>query len=89
MNTINLEIHLDMSTAAFREDGDDGRTEAAWVLRKIGRAIGLGQDAGAATDSNGNTVGRWWLRGLADPQEIDGAAARGDETWQTGHGINY
>lgn len=53
-----------MDNAAFGDDGNDGRSEAARILGVIARKLDDGtEDKREVFDVNGNVVGNWKIVG--------------------------
>lgn len=58
-----------MDNAAFADDGNDGRTEAARILLIVARKLEQGaDDCGRTIDANGNSVGTWAIKGKVAAQ---------------------
>lgn len=63
---MKLTITIKMDNAAFADDGNDGRSEAARLVEVVARKLNDGVDAnGALVDLNGNRVGGWKIVGGA------------------------
>ncbi|MDD5350036.1 MAG: hypothetical protein PHQ12_07480 [Chthoniobacteraceae bacterium] len=61
---MKLKITIEMDNAAFADDGNDGRSEAARILAIIARKLDQGVDTcGRTIDHNGNNVGDWKISG--------------------------
>jgi hypothetical protein len=55
---MKLTITIQMDNEAF-DDGNEGRTEAARILRDVAKHLEQGDDGRRLMDSNGNHVGRF------------------------------
>lgn len=65
-----FSLTMKTDNAAFHEGEDDEQlagtalpSEVARILREIAERVEAGDEQGPAVDVNGNTVGRYWLRG--------------------------
>jgi hypothetical protein len=65
---MKLKIEIEMDNAAFADDGNDGRSEAARLLAIVGQKLEQGSETSAGLyDLNDNRVGTWKIVG-PDPK---------------------
>ncbi len=55
---MKLTLTISMDNAAFADDGNYGRTEAARILRDAAKHVEVGDLSRVLMDSNGNNVGQ-------------------------------
>lgn len=58
---MDLTLKIQSENAAFVDDGNDGRSETARILREAADKIEKGADSGKLYDVNGNPVGNFSL----------------------------
>lgn len=63
---MTLTVKINMDNAAFADDGNDGRTEAARLLGIVALKLDQGScERGLLIDHNGNNTGTWTIKGKA------------------------
>ena len=79
---MKLKITIEMDNAAFADDGNGGRDEAASILEKVRCKLMQGSETKAGLyDQNGNRVGQWEIK--MDARRHDNSKAIAD--WNRRH----
>ena len=59
---MSFKLKIATDSAAFTDDGNDGKNEISRILREIANKLESGCDGGPIRDVNGNKVGEWSMR---------------------------